>query len=443
MFSRTQTTRIPRTTQNSQSAGSERLSYVSARRANPTPNPVPRTPTSTPTQASRSAPYNPVERHPLDADDPVPPDHNGNGPEGDAGPDPGGDPDQGPGGDPPGGPGGPDDGPDEPEDIPEDDDDETPNLAAALALLAKSLQKPRSENTKVREPDSFDGSDPKKLRSFIVQCQMNFNNCPNTFSSERAKVNYALSYLKGIALEWFEPTLFRIQSDDIFHPPLWYSEYSAFISELQSNFGPHDPVGDAEAELEALEMRDNQRISKYLVEFNKLSSLVEWNSAALRRRFYKGLPTRIKNEIARVGKPDTLQGLRTLAQSIDARYWEYKSEQNRESSSKPVHQEKKTPVPQTSQQHSHNTPSSSKPPNTASSSSNVPKPPAKPATSPLTDKLGKDGKLTQEEQQCRFDNRLCLFCGGPSHTLPSPSVQPLHGKGMQEAQLTSSQSTCC
>jgi hypothetical protein len=326
----------------------------------------------------------------LIPEDPIPPDHDGDGPGGDAGRGPGGNPDHGSGGDP-------DDDPDGSEGQPDDDDDETPNLAAALALLAKSLQKPCSKNTKIRELDAFDGSDPKKLRLFIVQCQMNFDNRPNAFSTERAKVNYALSYLKGNALEWFEPTLFRVQYDSIFQPPLWYSDYSAFVSELQINFGPHDPVGDAEAELEILEMRDNQRISKYLVEFNKLSSLVEWNSAALRRRFYKGLPTRIKNEITRVGKPDTLQGLRTLAQSTDARYWEYKSEQNQESSSKPVHQEKKTLAPQTSQQHSHNTPSPSKPPNPTSSSSNPPKPPNKPPTSPLTDKLGKDGKLTQEE----------------------------------------------
>jgi hypothetical protein len=29
----------------------------------------------------------------------------------------------------------------------------------------------------------------------------------------------------------------------------------------------------------------------------------------------------------------------------------------------------------------------------------------------LTEKLGKDGKLTQQEHQHRQDNNLCLFCG--------------------------------
>jgi hypothetical protein len=185
---------------------------------------------------------------------------------------------------------------------------------------------------------------------------------------------------------------------------------------------PHDPIGDAKAELEVLEMHDNQHISKYLVKFNKLSTLIEWNPPALHRRFYKGLPTRIKNEIAQVGKPNTLQGLCTLAQSIDTHYWEYKMEQNQESSStlKSTHQDKKTPNSNFSQQQSHkqSNPSSSKPHNSTSSSSNLPKPPpAKSSSAPsLSNKLGKDSKLTQEEQQHHFNNKLCLFCSGPGHT---------------------------
>src|ERR1700722_6272957 len=34
----------------------------------------------------------------------------------------------------------------------------------------------------------------------------------------------------------------------------------------------------------------------------------------------------------------------------------------------------------------------------------------------LSDKLGKDGKLTQAECTCQFNNNLCLFCGGVGHT---------------------------
>ena len=46
----------------------------------------------------------------------------------------------------------------------------------------------------------------------------------------------------------------------------------------------------------------------------------------------------------------------------------------------------------------------------APTSSSTPKP-----SSTLAPKLGKDGKLTQEERQRHMDNNLCLFCSKPGH----------------------------
>jgi hypothetical protein len=75
------------------------------------------------------------------------------------------------------------------------------------------------------------------------------------FSSGSAKVTYALSYLKGTALDWFEPAL--LEADPI-DEPIWLSNYEEFVSELKVNFGPYDPEGEAETELENLQMRDGQ-----------------------------------------------------------------------------------------------------------------------------------------------------------------------------------------
>src|SRR5262249_10289643 len=41
------------------------------------------------------------------------------------------------------------------------------------------------------------------------------------------------------------------------------------------------------------------KIIRYMVDFNRLASEISWDDAALRRRFYKGLPGRIKDEISR------------------------------------------------------------------------------------------------------------------------------------------------
>ena len=77
------------------------------------------------------------------------------------------------------------------------------------------------------------------------------------------------------ALDWFKPSLTSGES------PPWLDDYSDFVGELKNNFGPHDPKGEAEANLKNLKMHNNQHIVKYLVDFNHLAARVQWGDAAL------------------------------------------------------------------------------------------------------------------------------------------------------------------
>jgi len=317
----------------------------------------------------------------------------------------------------------PDDEGGDPDDEPDHNEDDGLNaqdrifmrLSEAINNLARNNQCTSfsdDSKVKVHEPDTFDGSEPRKLRVFFVQCELNFQSKPKTFRSDRAKVNFAQSYLKGMALKWFEPDLLsgRLSS----HPD-WMDDYSEFMLELQTNFGPHDPSRDAEMQLEQLNMREGQCINKYIVEFQRLASQVHrWGDGALHRQFYNGLPAHIKDEISHMGKPATLSEFKTLAQTIDARYWECKGEISREtksSSSNP-------PKPSTSD-HASSHPSGSgnhrsgqdKSTQSASASTS-----STPKALDLNTKLGKDGKLMAEERQRCLDKKLCLFCGGPGHT---------------------------
>src|SRR5436305_14868031 len=109
------------------------------------------------------------------------------------------------------------------------------------------------------------------------------------------------------------------------------------------NFGPYDPEGEAEAELYVLWMKDNQKINKYLVEFNRITARLQWGNATLRHPSYRGLPSRVKDAISRSGKSATLTGLRQQAATIDHRYWERKAEINRKSHLQPQRQDRPTP----------------------------------------------------------------------------------------------------
>jgi Retrotransposon gag protein len=131
-------------------------------------------------------------------------------------------------------------------------------------------------------------------------------------------LTFALSYLQDVAQEWFEPGISRLTNE----PPEWSDNREAFLDELHTNFRPYDETGDAEHELTSLCIRDNQRVSDYLVHFSGSALHCSWGEPALRFRFYEGLPPQIKDKLSKGEKPQTLQVLKQKVQNIDARYWE-------------------------------------------------------------------------------------------------------------------------
>jgi hypothetical protein len=175
----------------------------------------------------------------------------------------------------------------------------------------------------VKEPDTFDGSDPHQLNNFILLCHLYFRRNP-AFSHGEAKVMFALSHLRGTALELFEPA-FPIFSA----PPDWLYDWSTFVRTLRDHFGPVDPTADAENDIDNLKMSENDRIINYNVKFNHLAALTGWDDSVLRHRYYSGLSERIKDIIGHQEKPSTLSAMKYLAHSIDSRHWERLRERSR------------------------------------------------------------------------------------------------------------------
>jgi hypothetical protein len=290
--------------------------------------------------------------------------------------------------------------------------DQEPNLAVAITLMTEELRRrdgpPRAPPVgKTKEPDTFDGSHADKLNKFILLCNLHFRNNP-AYASDEAKVTFALSYLRGMALEYFEPAI--LDSDE---SPDWIDNWSAFIRTLRIQFGPIDPTADAERGLDNLKMQENQHIVKYNVEFTKFAIQTGWDEGVLRHRYYSGLAERIKDVMGQHPKPSTLDDMKLLAHGIDARYWERYREKSRSDKGKSDKSDKADkPDGKTD----------GKPPGNSKfdkgkGKGKPPKPAATPgSSSALAEKLGKDGKLTPQERQRRFDNRLCMFCGGVGHT---------------------------
>ena len=110
---------------------------------------------------------------------------------------------------------------------PQDDEDSISNLAEAITLMTKELKccdsTTNSSGANAKRPDTFDGTDPRKLNNFILLCNLFFQN-NSTYSDNKAKVTFALSYLHGITLEYFKPTLMDSNKD-----PEWLTDWSTFV----------------------------------------------------------------------------------------------------------------------------------------------------------------------------------------------------------------------
>ena len=154
-----------------------------------------------------------------------------------------------------------------------------------------------SGKTKVCKPDTFDRTDPRKLRAFLVLCELNFQNRPKAFAMDRAKVTYVQSYLRGMALKWFKPDLLNVSNPNAC--PIWVDNYHQFISELKSNFGLHDLVGDAEHQLDNLSMKEGQQINKYVVRQEHGSPMGIWSTTRAHTHDIP-VPTQQVRVIARV-----------------------------------------------------------------------------------------------------------------------------------------------
>ena len=243
----------------------------------------------------------------------------------------------------------------------------------------------KNGKAKAKEPDTFNSSDPRKLTSFLLLCNLYFRN-NLSYAKDNAKVTFALTYLQGMALDFFELAL------------SWLDDWSAFVHILHTQFGPIDLTADAEDSIDNLKMWDNQHILKYNIDFNRLAIQTGWSNNVLRHQYYFRLAEQIKDVMGQQGKPANLPEMKTLVHAIDSHHWEQLHKKS--CSDKPAankdnkSQQKSEKKPKTSSSNS-----TKQNPSTSTSSNNnkLAKPSA--SSTSISNKLGKDGKLSTEECQ--------------------------------------------
>jgi hypothetical protein len=253
----------------------------------------------------------------------------------------------------------------------------------AIAVLPRPIN--------VRTPEVFDGT-RTRLSAFLTQLRLYFGFHVDQFPANNPvqKILFTASYLAGGAYEWFEGYLVDYlenpndaderedETNEIF------ATWAAFQERLERTFGDLDKTRTATRKL--LGTRQETSVGDYTAKFQKYAHQTEWDDNALRDRFYEGLKERVKDDIARAERPETLQEMIELATKIDNRQYERQLERKGEyhhgRGKKPQHR------------------------------------PSRPYYGPQPmeiDSTQKYGTLSKQERQRRFKNKLCLYCGKAGH----------------------------
>jgi len=190
-------------------------------------------------------------------------------------------------------------------------------FAKAIDKIVKANYVSSKSKPKLREPDPFDGSDSRKLRTFILQCKLNFQDRPDfNFQDD----NYQ-GQLHFVPSEGFHFNCFKTRT---IGSKLNYMVFGPqpFHQGTRNNFRTYDPVGKAEAELEGLRMHESHQATKYFIKFQQLATCVQWARQALHQTGLQWTHQMYQRWHGPPQKPNTLSSLWKIVQAIDAQYWE-------------------------------------------------------------------------------------------------------------------------
>ena len=148
------------------------------------------------------------------------------------------------------------------------------SLTQAVAKVGSADRQSLNEevvNTKgpqARPPDKFDGSRADLLRPFLSQLNIVFlNHHQERFTTDRAKVLFAGSYLSGVAVDCFEPAIHESSKES-----MMLEKWPVFKDRITQVFGNPNAEATADHNIEMLHMRDSEAISSYITRFRTESA---------------------------------------------------------------------------------------------------------------------------------------------------------------------------
>ncbi|OMH78677.1 Retrotransposon-derived protein PEG10 [Zancudomyces culisetae] len=240
-----------------------------------------------------------------------------------------------------------------------------------------------SREPRVADPEYYNGN-RDHLRNFISQVNLVIEAQPSRFPSDKQKVVFVSTFLRGAAFSWLQPYL------ESRTPVPMLTDFELFTEELHRVFGNPHQASTAERQLRRL--RQTNSAVNYATDFRRLSTLTNWNDSALCSQYYEGLKDEVKDQLARFDRAENLNELIDLSIKVDNRLFERQLERTHRS------------------RFAFNQPTIPR---------SDPTSPHQPHTQPMEidGTSTRRPPITPEERQRRRDNNLCLYCGNPDHII--------------------------
>jgi len=239
---------------------------------------------------------------------------------------------------------------------------------------------PKQQN--IPDPEKFTG-DRKELKPFLSQVRLKLQGNDSMFPNLSLRLAYIASLVKGPAYAHIEEHI----ADGFARIP----DVEAILQILSLAFGDPDEIGTAEREIKYLRQK-NSDFATYFAEFQRLMTILRWDSRAKRAALRDGLNTELKDGLVFMDEKEEFGDFVTQLQSMDnrirARAIEAKGPKTRAAPSVP-----KSTYP-------------------------APTKPDEPSFRPggiVLMALDASRKISPEERQRRMQEGLCAYCAGTGH----------------------------
>ena len=267
------------------------------------------------------------------------------------------------------------------------------------------------------------------LAKIPLNCRFSSLNASISFTLNRSGTLLKASFLRDTAAKWWMPIF------SVYPPPSILDNWEEFTNELFNMFGNKHLQTTAQNEIIRMKMKDNARVTEYLVDFNSHAAYTGWNDVALAGHFYQGLPDRLKDMFQYIQKPQNFVEMRQHALNFDQRYWERQEELGKKPANVEKSKEKKSgdKAADGKDNKSAGNPSNEEKKGESSKSRNskgrgkgqnsqgdakTNNPSSSSSTPANTDQPKSQVRppLTQEEKDRRRREGLCFYCGDSGHT---------------------------